>query len=126
MTAFLTLIACAGPAVAAVFASHALWLGVARAAGPVWAGAVLAVAWLLIASMAAGAILIRRRQAEKAHEARKAQASPVSAPVALLERAVQTRPLQTTAALLAVGAAIGRKPETAMKLAREVAAASAR
>ena len=123
MTAFLTLIACAGPAVAAIFASHALWLGVDRLGGPVWASAAVACVWMVAASIAAGAILIRRR---KAAEARARQTTPAAAPMAVLERAVQTRPLQTTAALLAVGAAIGRKPETALKLAREVAAATGR
>ena len=125
MTAFLTLIACAGPAVAAIFASHALWLGVARAADPVWASASVALVWLLVASAAAAVMLIQRRQA-RARSASAGQPSPATASVAILERAVQTRPLQTTAALLAVGAAIGRKPEIAMKLAREVAAASGR
>jgi hypothetical protein len=123
MTAFLTLIACAGPAVAAVFASHALWLGVARAAGPVWASAVVALAWLLAASIAAAIVLLRRRTRQAA-SARKSEPSSAAAPIAVLERAVQTRPLQTTAAMLAVGAAVGRNPDAALKLAREVAAAA--
>jgi len=124
MTVFLTFIACAGPIAAAAFASHALWLGVARSAGPVWAGAVLALTWLLIGSVAASVMLLQRRKARQAQAARQPNPGVASTSVAVLERAVKTRPLQTTAALLAVGAAVGRNPEGALKLARQVAAAA--
>lgn len=128
-----------GPAVALVFASHALWYGLADAYGVAWGSGGLALAWLLLGSIAAITALVlraraRRRKAAAAAAAAAASGAPAAggiaamlpsslaknAPMAIqtLELAMAKKPLQTTALLVGLGAAVGRKPAMVVKLAR--------
>ncbi|MFW5661887.1 MAG: hypothetical protein ACOC05_10940 [Oceanicaulis sp.] len=143
MRIFLIVVAALGPAVALVFASHALWYALADAYSPAWGSGGLALAWLLAGSIAAIVALVlqarrRRKAAAAAVAAAAATGSPATggiaamlpggmgaaAPKAIrtLELAMARKPLQTTALLVGFGAVLGRKPGMMIKLARLAAA----
>jgi len=106
----LLIIAAAGPLVAIIFGTHALWIWLAATYSVAIASAAIAVIYLLLASAAAAGFLI---MPEKKKEEPPA---PVAGLIALLEDSIERRPIETTGAMLAVGVLLGRKPDLLMKI----------
>lgn len=120
MRVFLILVACAGPLVAIIFATHAGWSALERAYDAPIASGVIAAVYLGVGSVAAGASLLMRSGAKRA----KTQAETIntggsaSSPLATLELAMRKAPYQTTALLVGLGVLIGKKPEIAAEAVR--------
>ncbi len=121
MRIFLILVACAGPLVAIIFATHAGWSALARAYDAPVASGVIAAVYLGVGSIAAAASLLLRAGAARAGdkappESRSRQAG---SPLATLELAMRKAPYQTTAILVGLGVLIGKKPEIAAEAVRK-------
>lgn len=114
MRVFLLVIACAGPLVAVIFGTHALWMWLAVTWSVTIASAVVAGAYLILASLAAIAFLSIQEQKKDEPPA------PIAGLIALLEESMQKKPIETTGAMLAVGVLLGRRPDLLMKALSKV------
>jgi len=116
----LILIACAGPLVAIIFATHAGWSALERAYDVPTASGAIAAIYLGAGTIAAGAALLMRAGAKRAEPNVQARTKTGAAasPLATLELAMRKAPYQTTALLVGLGVLIGKKPEIAAEAVR--------
>lgn len=114
MRVFLIIIAALGPIVAIIFGTHALWMWLAVTWSVTLASAIVAGIYLIVSSIAAIAFLSIQEQKKEEPPA------PIAGLIALLEDAMQRKPIETTGAMLAIGVLLGRKPELLMKVVQKV------
>lgn len=114
MRALLLIIAGAGPLVAIIFGTHALWIWMAATWSVAIASAGVAALYLLIASLAAiSFLLIQEKKKEE-------PPAPIAGLIALLEESMQRKPVETTGAMVAIGVLLGRRPDLLMKAIQKV------
>ncbi len=102
MRTYCLVMAAAGATLAAGFAAHALWIGVAQPFGPALASAAVA-GFLVLVSAALGLGL--HLDGREVSEAPRSSSLP-----AMVETAMRRRPAPTAAALVALGAVIAKNP----------------
>ncbi|MHA6287677.1 hypothetical protein [Maricaulis sp. CAU 1757] len=124
MTILLYVIALTGPLVALVFGTHAGWSALALHY-PAWVASLgVALAYLLLASLAAIFILVRRRTllsvatgTPPANTAGMGMAA-FKAPVEILEASLRANPWQTLGVLTGFGALLATKPNLVASIIR--------
>lgn len=114
MRVLLLIIAAAGPLVAIIFGTHALWVWLALTYSVAIASAGIAVLYLILASIAA--IIFLAIQEKKKDE----PPAPIAGLIALLEESMQRKPIETTGAMVAIGVLLGRRPDLLMKAIQKV------
>ena len=125
MTILLYVIALTGPLVALIFGTHAGWSALALYY-PTWvASLVVGLAYLLLASLAAIFILVRRRTLLSMATGTRPPpatmgvgASTFQAPVAMLEASLKANPWQTLGVLIGFGALLATKPNLVSSVIR--------
>ena len=114
MRILLLIIAAAGPLVAIIFGTHALWIWLAANYSIAAASGGIALLYLLLASAAAIAFLaIQEKKKEE-------PPAPVAGLIKLLEDSMERKPIETTGAMLAIGVLLGRRPDLLMKVLQKV------
>ncbi|GGE42635.1 hypothetical protein GCM10011367_16750 [Marinicauda pacifica] len=114
MRILLLIVAALGPIVALIFGTHALWYWLAVTWTVSIASAVVAGAYLLLASAAAITFLFRQEQKKEEPPA------PIAGLIGLLEDSIQKKPVETVGAMVAVGVVLGRRPDLLMKVIQKV------
>lgn len=114
MQVLLLIIAGAGPLVAIVFGTHALWIWMAATWSVAIASAGVAALYLLLASLSA--ILFMLIQEQKKDE----PPAPMAGLLGLLEESMQRKPIETTGAMVAIGVLLGRRPDLLVKVLQKV------
>lgn len=111
MNALLIPIALIGPIIGAIFATHAGWSWASVQYSPWVASALIGAIYACLGSIAAAVLLWKANRKEPPATSSANTASPL----ALVELAMQRKPLQTTATLMGFGALLARKPKLAME-----------
>tara|TARA_E500000318_G_scaffold91577_1_gene89853 strand:- start:293 stop:655 length:363 start_codon:yes stop_codon:yes gene_type:complete len=113
-------IALIGPVLGAVFATHAGWSWASTQYSPWVASALVGAFYACLGSIAAATLLWKAKASKPPAQTPTSSASPL----ALVETAMKRKPLQTTAALMGLGALLARKPKLALSALSKFAASS--
>lgn len=117
MRGLLIVIALIGPIVAIIFGTHALWTWLDANWGTSFASMIVAIAFLLIASLSAlVALLLKKAEPPKEEEE---PAPPQSGGLlAIAEAAITRRPFESISVMVGLGALLARHPGLAMMAIR--------
>ncbi|MCF8879039.1 hypothetical protein L5876_04335 [Hyphobacterium sp. SN044] len=116
MRGLLIVIALIGPIVAIIFGTHALWTWLDANWGTSFASMIVAIAFLLIASLSAlVALLLKKAEPPKDEEPAPAQSGGL---LAIAEAAITRRPFESISVMVGLGALLARHPGLAMMAIR--------
>ncbi|MEN0652210.1 MULTISPECIES: hypothetical protein [Hyphobacterium] len=112
MRGLLFVIALAGPIVAIIFGTHALWTWLEANWGASFASMIVAIAFLLIASVSAViALILDKSEPPVAEEPESSQSGGL---LAIAEAAITRRPFESISVMVGLGALLARHPGLAM------------
>ena len=123
MNVLLIAIALIGPVIGAIFATHAGWSWASSQYSPWVASALVGAIYASLGSIAAATLLWKAKAKSPPDQTASSSSSSTSLLV-LVETAMKRKPLQTTAALMGLGALLARKPKLAMSALSKFAASS--
>lgn len=116
MRGLLIVIALIGPIVAIIFGTHALWIWLDANWGASFASMIVAIAFLLIASLSAlAALLLKKAEPPKEEEPAPSQSGGL---LAIAEAAITRRPFESISVMVGLGALLARHPGLAMMAIR--------
>lgn len=116
MRGLLFVIALTGPVIAIVFGTHALWTWLDANWGASFASMIVAIAFLLIASLAAVIVLLTGKSVPEPEE--EAEAPTGRGLMAIVETAITRRPFESISVMVALGALMARHPGLVLMAAR--------
>lgn len=117
MRGLLIVIALLGPILALIFGTHALWTWLDANWGASFASMIVALAYLLIASLAAVIVLVTGKTEAPAEEETPA-ASSSGGLISVVEAAVTRRPFESISVMVGIGALLARHPGLALMAIR--------
>ena len=118
MKIVLYVIALIGPLIAVIFGTHAGWSVLAAYYTPWHASGAVALAYLLLSSLAA--ILLLNSKSSPPEKIAASSAAGFAAPVRLLETAMRESPWKTLGILVGFGALVAQKPQLVVNLIEAV------